>query len=102
MLRHISSQRLKVFFLQTDVTDACPKAERSGAGQSGDATNRYERPRIIIIDAGRGETVAGKRTRIFLLLYFFFIYCFLIDSSETPANEVLISIYTFGSLSNNN
>jgi len=78
--------------------------KRSGAERGGAVTQRtVTRPRIIIIDAGRGETIAGKHTRIFLLYFviFFFIYCFLIDSSEAPANEVLISIYTFDSLSNN-
>lgn len=63
-------------------------ARWSGA-QRGDATNRYERPRIIIIVAGRRSR---ENTRRFLL-YIFFIYCFLIDPKRSSARSVNIHLY---------
>lgn len=47
-------------------------AVRGGAGRRGDATNRYQRSRIIIIDAGRGDG-RGKTHADFYYIFFLFI-----------------------------
>lgn len=71
-------------------------AERGGIGAMLWRNDRYERPRIIIIIAGRRSR---ENTQIFVIYFFYLL--FPNWSKQSSPNEVLISIYTFDSLSNN-
>lgn len=65
-------------------------AERDGAGRRGDATNRYQRSRIIIIDAGRGDG-RGKTHADFY--YIFFYLLFPNRSKRSSERSVNIHLY---------